>query len=178
MIFIKSVTFGKIYRIMDLTRVHLFITHLPVFGLFLGFLALLYGALRKDKQVKMVSHFIVIVATIGALIAFQTGEFAEETVEDITGVTHDAIEEHEESAEVTILFFYGLGILSVIGLYLEMKAKKYASQLSLAVLAFTAVTFFFVSRTALLGGKIRHTEIVKDNVDSPNTQTGNKAEGL
>lgn len=151
---------------MDPTRVHLFITHLPVFGLFLGFLALLYGAIRRDKQVKMVSHFIIIVATIGALIAFQTGESAEETVEHIAGVTHDAIEEHEEAAEVTIWFFYGLGILTMTALYFEMKARKYASQLSLIVLAFSAVTFFVVVRTANLGGKIRHTEIVGGNPDA------------
>jgi len=160
---------------MDLTRVHLFITHLPVFGLFLGFLALLYGAIRNDRQVKMLSIFIIIIATVGALIAFQTGESAEETVEHIAGVTDDAIEEHEESAELTILFFYGLGILSVAGLYLEMKSKRFASQLSLIVLAFTALAFFFVARTANLGGKIRHTETVKDNVNSPDTQTGSQA---
>lgn len=162
---------------MDPTRVHLFITHLPVFGLFLGFLALLYGAIRKDRQVKMVSLFIIIIATIGALIAFQTGEDAEETVEHIAGVTHDAIEEHEESAEITILFFYGLGVLSAIGLYLEMKIKKYASQVSLAILAFTALTFFFVAQTANLGGKIRHTEIAGETVNPDDTRSGNDTDG-
>jgi uncharacterized membrane protein len=124
----------------------------------------------------MVSIFIIIIATVGALTAFQTGESAEEAVEHIAGVTHDAIEEHEESAELTILFFYGLGILSVAGLYFEMKGRKYASQLSLIVLAFAALTFFFVARTANLGGKVRHTEIVKDNVGAGNTQTGSEAE--
>ena len=145
---------------MDPTRIHLLITHLPVYGLFLGFLALLYGAVRKDRQVKMVSLFLIIVTTIGAIIAFRTGESAEEAVEHLAGVTHDAIEEHEESAELTILFFYGLGVFTAIALYFEMKAKRYAQELSFFVLAFTIVTFFLVAQTANLGGKIRHTEIV------------------
>lgn len=156
---------------MDSTRVHLFITHLPVFGLFLGFLALTYGLIRKDRQVKIVSLSIVLVATIGAFIAFQTGEGAEETAEHIAGVSEDAIHEHEESAEFAIVFFYGVGILSMVALYLETKAKRYAKELSIAVLALSAVTFFLVAQTANLGGKIRHTEIVGGNGASPDVRS-------
>lgn len=68
---------------MDATRIHLFITHLPVFGLSLGFFVLLFGLLRKDKGVKVVALAMIIVAITGGFIASQTGEFAEETVESI-----------------------------------------------------------------------------------------------
>ncbi|HEY9487410.1 MAG TPA: hypothetical protein VIQ51_03720, partial [Chryseosolibacter sp.] len=66
---------------MDATRIHLVITHLPVFGLFLGFFALLYGFLRKDKGVKIVSLAIIFVSMVGGVIAFQTGEPAEHAVD-------------------------------------------------------------------------------------------------
>lgn len=144
---------------MDSTRIHLFITHLPVFGLFLGFFALVFGLLRNDKGVKIVSLAIIIVANAGGLIAFQTGESAEETVESISGVTEDAVEVHEESAELTNMFFVGLGVLSLVSLYLEAASKLFAKQMLLIILALTALTFYFVARTASLGGKIRHTEI-------------------
>lgn len=144
---------------MDPTRIHLFITHLPVFGLFLGVLTLLYGILRKEKSVRVVALLTIIIATAGAVIAFKTGEGAEETAEHISGITHDVIEAHEESAEVTILLFYGLGVLSVAGLYLESREVRYASRMSLLVILFSALTFYFAARTASLGGKIRHTEI-------------------
>jgi uncharacterized membrane protein len=149
---------------MDGTRIHLFITHLPVFGLFLGFLVLLYGIIKDERHVKIVSLAIVLISVVGGIIAFRTGESAEHTVENITGISEDAVEEHEESAEVTNLFFYGLGILSLGGLYVELKRKKYSKQVLLAVMAFTIVTFSFVAWTASLGGKIRHPEI-----DNPNT---------
>lgn len=149
---------------MDATRVHLFITHLPVFGLFLGFFALLIGSLRDDKGVKIVSLSIIIVAIVGGLIAFQTGESAEETVESISGVSEDAIELHEGSAELTNLFFIGLGILSLVSLYFEVTGKRFGKQMVLIVLALTALTFYFVARTASLGGKIRHTEITAPEV--------------
>ena len=144
---------------MDATRIHLFITHLPVFGLFLGFFALLFGLLRDDRGVKIISLTIIIVALVGGLISFQTGESAEETVESIAGITEDSIELHEESAEVTNVFFIALGLLSLISLYSEVKGKRFRKQVLLAVLTFTVITFYFVARTASLGGKIRHTEI-------------------
>lgn len=108
---------------------------------------------------KDISLAIIIVAIAGGLIAFQTGEPAEETVENISGVTEDAIEIHEESAELTNVFFIGLGILSIVSLYAEVKGKRFAKDILLVVLAFSALTFYFVVRTASLGGKIRHTEI-------------------
>jgi uncharacterized membrane protein len=154
---------------MDATRIHLFITHLPVFGLFLGFLVLLYGIIRGERHVKIVSLTILLISIVGGLIAFQTGESAEETVESITGVLENTIEQHEESAELTILFFYGLGILSLISLYVELKRKKYSKQLLIIVMAFTVVTFSFVAWTASLGGKIRHTEIGMKNTNQINS---------
>ena len=149
---------------MDATRVHLFITHLPVFGLFLGFLVLVYGVIMDQRHVKIVSLVILLISIVGGIIAFRTGESAEETVENIAGVFEDTIEQHEESAEITIWFFYGLGILSISGLYVEMKGKNYSKQILIIVIAFTVVTFSFVAWTASLGGKIRHPEI-----DNPNT---------
>lgn len=145
---------------MDATRVHLFITHLPVFGLFLGFCALLFGVVRNDKGVKLTSLAIIVVAIIGGLVAFQTGEPAEETVENIAGISHDSVEAHEEAGEISNVFFIGLGLLSIAALYFEAKNRRFSRQLLIAVLALSLITFYFVARTATLGGKIRHVEIV------------------
>ena len=144
---------------MDAIRIHLVITHLPVFGLFLGFFALLYGYLRKSKEVKIVSLAIIVVAMAGGFIAFQTGEPAEHAVENIAGVSHDAVEVHEESAELTNIFVIALGLVSLVALYAEAKGKGFAKQVIVAVLVLSVVSFYFVARTALLGGKVRHTEI-------------------
>lgn len=147
---------------MDATRIHLLITHLPVFGLFIGALALIYGLIQKSREVKIMSLAILLISVIGGIIAFQTGHEAEETVEHMAGVTESVIEQHEESAETTVLLFYGLGILALAGLYFEVKEKALARPFLLVVIAATLITFSFVARTASLGGKIRHTEIVNN----------------
>lgn len=146
---------------MDATRIHLMITHLPLFGLFLGFFALLYGFFAKNRGVKIVSLAIIVVAIAGGWIAFQTGESAEHTVENIAGVSHDAVEVHEEAGELTNIFVSGLGLLSLVALYGEIRGKRFAKQVIIAVLVLSIVSFYFVARTASLGGKIRHTEITQ-----------------
>ena len=150
---------------MDATRIHLFITHLPVFGLFLGLIVLGYGFFQKDTQVKVVALALIFIAAVGGLVAFQTGEPAEERVENITAVSHSTVEEHEEAAELTVLFIYALAVLSLISLYFELKRMKYSKQLLLMVMLVSIITFFAVARTALLGGQIRHTEIGDQDVN-------------
>src|SRR5690606_6046086 len=144
---------------MDALRIHLMITHLPVFGLFLGFFALLYGFIRKDKGVRIVSLAIIVVAMVGGWIAFQTGESAEHSVENITGVSHDAIEVHEEAAELANFFLVTMGLVSLVAVFGEVKVKRFAELTVMAVLILSVVSFYFDARTASLGGKIRHTDI-------------------
>jgi hypothetical protein len=72
-----------------------------------------------------------------------------------------------------MLFFYGLGFLSCISLFIELKQKRYAKPLLFVILAVSVVTFLFVARTASLGGKIRHTELMgetKNSVDRPEVE--------
>ena len=147
---------------MDATRIHLFITHLPVFGIFLGAMALVFGMIRKDPQVKIVSYAIIVISIVGGIIAFQTGEGAEHAVESIAGLDDDAIEKHEESAELSVWFIYSLGLLSLVAMYLEIKGKALAKQFSYIVLTICVVAFYFVANTASLGGRIRHDEIGKE----------------
>lgn len=154
---------------MDTTRMHLIITHFPVFGLFLGFAVLLYGIIRRSREIKIVSHAIIVISIVTGLIAFQTGESAEETVENVTGIVDDTIEEHEESAEITILFFYGLGALTLTSLYAVLKSNRYSKQMSIVIIICTALTFSLVAWTASLGGKIRHTEINNKNINHVDT---------
>lgn len=153
---------------MDATRIHLFITHLPVFALFLSVLSLIYGLVKKDKRVKIVSLVILIIAVGGGIIAFQTGHEAEETVEKVAGVSEITIEEHEESAEITVVFFYALGVIALVSLYAVGADKGFARPLLLLSIGISILAFYFVAQTASLGGKIRHTEISGQSV-SPAT---------
>lgn len=77
---------------MDQAHLHLIINHLPVFGSILGGIVLAYGLWTKTNQTKVAAYILFIISSIGAGISYLTGEAAEETVENIAGVSKDLIE--------------------------------------------------------------------------------------
>lgn len=143
---------------MDLTHLHLIITHLPIYGSILGLLALLYGMATGSNQVKTVAYLILLIACLGGIIAYSTGESAEDTVKNLQGIDKNNIEEHEEIAKFTLASIIALGLVSLTGIVLTVKQSVYARRISIVVLIISLITVGLASWTGYLGGKIRHTE--------------------
>lgn len=144
---------------MDLTHLHLLITHLPIFGVLLGMLVLIYGLYTDSHQTLLASYLVLSIACLGGLIAYLTGESAEETVEQIRGISKSMVESHEESAEWSII---GLGILAIIDLFaliLNVRLKAFRRKIAIVILVLSIICFALAARTGYLGGQIRHTEI-------------------
>jgi uncharacterized membrane protein len=144
---------------MNQTHIHLLITHLPIFGSILGSIVLAYGINTKSKQTKIAAYIVFIISSIGACIAYLTGEAAEETVENIQGVVKKMIEEHEEFAIVALISLIILGLASIIGLFLTLRKPLLTKTMAWVVLFISIISFGLVVWTGYLGGKIRHTEI-------------------
>lgn len=144
---------------MNPAQIHLALTHLPVFG-YLLFTPLFFFALWKKKQdlLTLVSIMLVLLS-LSAIIVFNTGEGAEELVEDISGINHDTIEEHEESGEISfwLLSISGLAAALVLALRVSLFHSKQFKLLILMALLLVATTVSSLY-TAHLGGKIRHPE--------------------
>ncbi|GAA4295843.1 hypothetical protein GCM10023183_02040 [Nibribacter koreensis] len=104
-----------------------------------------------------------------------SGEGAEEFLENISGVTENYIEEHEESAELFSVLTYVLGVMSMIGMWANYKQKSFSNVVSMAVLVFALVVIYFGRETGTTGGEIRHTEIRSD-FKAPSTKNNAKAE--
>lgn len=143
---------------MDLTHLHLIITHLPIYGSILGAMVLIYGMFSKSSHTKMAAYFVLLISALGGIIAFTTGEAAEETVENMQGIGKNLIEEHEEFAKLTLAAIIALAIVSIAGLLLTWKNSKYAKGVSAIILVISFVCFGMASWTGYLGGQIRHTE--------------------
>jgi len=147
---------------MDPAHLHLIITHLPIFGCFLGIVVLAYGWWSKSNNTIGAAYLVFIVSSIGGGIAYLTGEYAEELVEHIVGTSKDNINAHEESAEITLVALAALGIVSIVVFTFSSRLKKYSNELALIVLLLALVCFGLAARTGYLGGKIRHLEIGSD----------------
>ncbi|OJJ14836.1 hypothetical protein BKI52_40475 [marine bacterium AO1-C] len=146
---------------MNDAYLHIALNHLPIIIPMVGLLVMIGGLITKSDIVKRAAFCLFILGTITAIPANVTGEGAEEIVEKL-GISHDIIHEHEEKAETFVLVMYGLGLLSVIGLWANLKQKGFAGIVTLVVTVFSVVTLYFAQQTGNSGGEIRHTEIRKD----------------
>ena len=159
---------------MNQTHIHLLITHLPIFGSILGGLVLLHGIWVRSNQTKIAAYYIFILSSIGAGIAYLTGEAAEETVENIQGVVEATIKTHEEFAFFALISLIILGVLSILGLFLAIRKSTLTRTIAFIILFISLISFGLVARTGYLGGQIRHTEI--NSTNNPNL-TPNENEG-
>ncbi len=144
---------------MDQTHLHLLITHLPIYGTILGAIVLAYGLATKSQHTANAAYVVLIISAIGGFIAKQTGEAAEETVENIKGISEDLIHEHEESADIAIIAIIILGVISLVAILASYKKWSFSNSMGWIVLIISLITFGLVARTGYLGGQIRHTEI-------------------
>ena len=144
---------------MNPAHVHLLVNHLPVFGAILGSFVLAYGMRSRTYQTKMAAYILFIVSGIGAIIAYLSGEPAEELIENFPGVAKTMIESHEELAVFTLISFIILGILSLFGLLITMKQSIFMRPIAVIILVTSLVCFGLAAATAYNGGQIRHTEI-------------------
>ena len=144
---------------MDQTHLHLLITHLPIFGSILGSFVLGYGIWSKSNHTKIAAYLLFLIAAIGAGIAYITGEGAEETVENIQGVSESIIDQHADFALIALIGLIVLGIASLISIFSIYKNSSSIKTTAIATLFISLVSFTLVARTGYLGGRIRHTEI-------------------
>jgi uncharacterized membrane protein len=151
---------------MNQAHIHLLITHLPIMGAILGALVLIHGIWRKSNSTLIAAYNILIIAAIGAGIAYATGEGAEETVEHLQGISKNVIEEHADSALTSLIGLIVIGLIAMTGLFVTLKSSSLIRPVALLALTASLIGFGLIARTGYLGGQIRHTEI-GTNAPSP-----------
>lgn len=151
---------------MDQTHLHLLITHLPIFGSLLGTLVLGFAIWKKSDTTTLAAYYMLIISAFGAIIAYITGEGAEETVENIQGVSENVIDQHSDFAAYALTSLIVVGVLSLIGIYFNHTKSKYAKPVATITLFMALISFGLVARTGYLGGQIRHTEIASGAVQN------------
>ena len=144
---------------MNDAHLHLLFNHLPIIIPIVGLLVLFVNMIVRSEIVQRVGYLILILAAIATFPAFFTGEGAEEIVENIDGITHDIIHEHEEVAETFAILSYILGGLSLLGLWANLKRKSFSLWLGYGIFALGIVVLVFAQQTGTTGGEIRHSEI-------------------
>ena len=149
---------------MNDAHLHMVFNHFPIIGLFFGIGILAFGIIKKQTILVNTAYVIFIFCMIMAKATMMTGEGAEEIVEEL-GISHDIIHEHEELAETFMKVLYGLGILSILGLVVNLKKHSKSAIVSYVVLVLAISSAVLSKSVGTSGGEIRHTEI-RENTDN------------
>ena len=144
---------------MNDAHLHMVVNHFPIIGIILGFGILIAGMFFKNNSVKNTAYCLFIVGAIFAFASMQTGEGAEEMVEDMPSVGKKIIHVHEEMAEKLAIVLYVLGTFSIAGLILNTMKHSKAKFVTYIVLIISLAAVFLGKQTGTTGGEVRHTEI-------------------
>lgn len=144
---------------MTAAHYHLALNHIPVLGSVFGTILLAYGLWRRQEPVQnLMLGFLAVIGAI-AIPVYLTGEPAEEIVEGLAGVSHDAIEVHESWGQYAFIASIVTGVASLLVLTLRLVGRRLARWMIPGVLALSLVTTGIMVYTANLGGKINHEEL-------------------
>lgn len=147
---------------MNDVHLHLVATHLPIVGVLIGFLVLLTGYFTKSPQVKATALGIFIFSALAAIVAFYTGEGAEDIVEKMPGVSETLIHNHEELAETFYTVMLILGGGSLVTLFLHYRKSTFAKYGFIVVLLLSISCIVISKFVGTSGGEIMHNEIRND----------------
>ena len=139
-------------------HLHLLVNHAPVFGTLFG-LALVAASFLFAPDVLRRTALVVLVASgIAAVAADLTGDPAEDAIRGFPGVQRSVIHEHEEMADKAYILSVALGVLS-IGALVRWRRVPVPRGVAVGALLASAFVGGAMTYTALLGGRIRHTEV-------------------
>jgi uncharacterized membrane protein len=142
----------------------------------MGAFVLAQGIWKKSPTTIMAAYSVFVLCALGSGIAYLTGEAAEETVENIQGIAESKLEQHEEFAVVALIAFIVLGVVSLIGLFIEYRKFHLSRQFAFAVLLISLISFGLIGWEGYLGGQIRHTEINAYTTSIPSSDNGDESD--
>lgn len=129
-------------------HLHALVIHFPIALLMVGFLSELIALFSKRLFFKQASFYLLILGTLGAIVAFASGSYAGDGMTD--GMLQEPIELHEEAALVTLWLAIITTLFKSVIYYFNYK-KAWAQWV---VLVLFAVLVGAVARTGYLGGRL------------------------
>jgi uncharacterized membrane protein len=145
---------------MDAVHIHLIVNHVPVIVTVLSVMLISWAMYSGSAEVRNIAFIGLIMAALFALVAFQSGENAEDIVENLAWFDHDVLENHEHAAETARWLVILAGLTGIAGLTYFKDADKKGFKIFLWVtLLVSVISAGYLIYTGYLGGMIRHDEL-------------------
>jgi uncharacterized membrane protein len=147
---------------MNAPHIHLLINHLPIIGLIIGILVLIFGLFGKKQVVLSVGLWITMIAGFSSYPTMYSGGASEHFFEENEGkycVSEDLIHEHEEAAELAFWPCIVTGVFAGLALIGNRKGHKHTKKAEILVVFIGIIAIILIGKAGLTGGQIRHPEI-------------------
>jgi uncharacterized membrane protein len=144
---------------MNGAYLHLVVNHVPVFGALVGLGLLIYALARKSPEVQKVSLGIICLTGIAGIVAFMTGDPAEEAIRSQPWFSDAILDSHHDMALVALIASILGGVVALVTLVVCHRRKAMVGWLVGLTLAVTAATALLMGLAADRGAMIRHAEI-------------------
>lgn len=154
---------------MNFAHLHLLLNHIPVVGMPLVIIFLIYGLATKNFSLQRFSLFLLFGLAMLVLPIYFTGEPAESRIEELPGFSEAFIAPHEDAALFSLVITVICGVLAAVTLIFQNNDSKF-NLLKKIVLVIGLLAVGSLFYTANLGGKVRHTELRADSEESATTK--------
>lgn len=144
---------------MNLAHVHLLLNHFPTIGTLVALTLLFLGILIRSLDLKRASLGLFVAIALIGMLAYMSGNAAEELIRDREGISAALIEAHQSLALLSLIVLEILGLVSWYGLWQYRREERMSGWVIPAALILAAVTMAFVGGAASVGGEISHAEI-------------------
>jgi uncharacterized membrane protein len=138
---------------------HLTLNHLPVLLPILGAIILFVGIVMKLQQTQVIGVAIVVFGALATIPTYLSGTSAKKIAQNYPLVTQGSVDRHEVAALYSFIAIEIVGVLGIWFLWQFGTNRKVSRENLMALLVLIVVASVLVSRTAHLGGLIRHEEI-------------------
>ena len=143
---------------MNWAYLHLVINHFPIIGVMIGTMLLMAGMAFNNQGVKISGLATIVFAALVSILAYTTGDPAEEAVKGLPDVARSLISRHEGIAAIAMYILVPAGLMAAISLYSLLKNEKSVKLMAIITLVLalaSSAVMVYVGRT---GGQIKHSE--------------------
>lgn len=144
---------------MNPIRIHLMLNHVAIVGVVFGTIWLIHARIFKSPAVSRAARYTLLFTSLISFVVMKSGEGAEESLEQLSGVSESIISEHEDAASVAIWIAGIAGGLALFSILLEKRLGSFAKTLESMIILFGLAASLAMINVGRLGGKIRHTEL-------------------
>lgn len=143
---------------MNGAHLHLILTHLPIVGVPLAVLLLIWGRLRQSQDNQRAALFAFVLLAGLTVVAKLTGEGAEDVLKALPDYPRSWVHSHEDMADKATIAMVLTGLLALVSLVKKQTSGALLAAVLLLGLSSSALLIY----TGALGGQVRHTEIRGD----------------